>query len=177
MTIRFWNTRQLVIELAEGRVSEYVAFQYFLANSVLWSLVLYYSALMNASANWLYLYEVVVVVVIIILGIQQCYKENGGSSGQEFVMRAICLSFPIGLKILLLEIVLGCGVNLYFLSVVDWATFRDPVRVFNLLLFAWGVGFTALFYWRLWFNFAAIQKYVASNPPLNRTRADDEHTV
>ena len=64
MMIRFWNTKKLANELAQNKVQERDAFAYFVTNSVLWTLMSYYSALLGARLGWLFFYEIVVVLVI-----------------------------------------------------------------------------------------------------------------
>jgi len=157
MTIHFWNTGELVNELARDAVREREAFLYFLANSVMWSAVLYYSIFWGARANWLFFYEFAVVMVITVFGLIHCFESNGGANGRHFVLRATCLSFPIGLKVNGASILLGLAFFVLLPDAVDATVFRYPERVDDLISFTWAAAFTILFYWRLWRALAAVR--------------------
>lgn len=167
MTIRLWNTKRLVDELVHDQVKERDAFAYFVANSVLWTLMSYYASLMGARLGWMFLYEVAVVLVITVFGLYLCYGANGGASGHQFVLRATCLSFPIGLKVNIASILLGWVDYFYFYRIVDPITFHDPTRIYILTTFLWAAAFAALFYWRLWHHLVLIQRQQVTNLPLN----------
>ena len=173
MAIRFWNTKALAHDLAHEGVRERDAFLYYVMNSVMWTLMGYYGYYFGARIGWLFFYEILVVLVITVFGLARCYEANGGSSGQQFVLRATCLSFPIGLKINIASIFLGWAYYVAFPRIIDSMTFRDPGHVWDLIMFIWVPAFSALFFWRLWRYLASIQRLLAPNPPLNRTRADD----
>lgn len=165
MTIHFFNTKALVSELATGKITERGAFQYFLANTLLWTLTLYYGIFIGANISWMFLLELVIVLLITVLGLIKAFNANGGADGTNFVIRATCLSFPVGIKINILSIALG-WLN-YFVSpiIVDPITFRDPEIVYDMVTFIWAPAFTALFFWRLWVHFVDITKKNAPNNP------------
>lgn len=158
MAIRFWNTKALAQELALAAVREREAFSYYLLNSVMWTLMGYYGYYFGARIGWLFFYEILVVLAITIFGLARCYEANGGSSGQQFVLRATCLSFPISLKINVASILLGWVHYYLFPRVVDATTFRDPGQVFDLIMFVWVPAFSALFFWRLWHHLSSIPR-------------------
>ena len=83
------------------------------------------------------------------------------------MLRATCLSFPIGLKINVASILLGWVYYFLFPRVVDATTFRDPGRVFDLIMFVWVPAFSALFFWRLWHHLSSIPHLTTPNPTLN----------
>jgi len=167
MTIRFWNTKALAQKLALEAVRERDTFSYYLLNSVMWTIMGYYGYYFGARIGWLFFYEILVVLAITVFGLARCYEANGGSSGQHFVLRATCLSFPIGLKINVASILLGWVYYFLFPRVVDATIFRDPGRVFDLIMFVWVPAFTALFFWRLWHHLSSIPHLTAPNPALN----------
>ena len=158
MAIHFLNTKALARELATGKITEKVAFHYFLANTLLWTFALYYGNFLSATINWIFLVELVVVMLISVLGLLKAFEANGGPGGTNFVVRATCLSFPIGVKVNVLSIGLGWLNYFLFPINVDPATFRDPDRVFNLVTFIWAPAFTVLFFWRLLVHFIEISK-------------------
>jgi len=103
------------------------------------------------------------VLLISVLGLLKAFEANGGPGGTNFVVRATCLSFPIGVKVNVLSIGLGWLNYFLFPIIVDPATFRDPDRVFDLVTFIWAPAFTALFFWRLLVHFVEISKKSAPN--------------
>jgi len=162
MTIHFWNTRALADELARDQVQERDAFLYFLANSVMWTTVLYYSIYWGARGGWLFFYEFAVALVITVFGLLRCYEANGAARGSHFVLRATCLSFPIGLKVNSASILLGWALFYLLPQYVDATLFRDPGRVYDLISFTWVAAFTFLFYWRLWVHLAMTRRHAPS---------------
>jgi hypothetical protein len=173
MAIHFWNTKALARKLAHDGISERDAYGYYLANSIMWTILNYYAIATGARIGWLFFYEILVVLVVTVFGLSRCYAANGGHTGQHFVLRATCLSFPISLKISTASILLIWVNYVVFPKVVDSTTFRDPGHVWDLVTFVWAPVFTALFFWRLWHHLSFLQNLSAPNPKLNRTRADD----
>lgn len=162
MTIHFWNTKALADELARDQVQERDAFLYFLANSVMWTTVLYYSIYWGMRFGWLFFYEFAVALVITVFGLLRCYEANGAAHGSHFVLRATCLSFPIGLKVNSASILLGWALYYLLSQHVDATLFRDPGRVYDLISFTWVAAFTFLFYWRLWVHLAMARRHSPS---------------
>ena len=170
--INFWNTGVIAAQLSRGEIGERDGLLYFVANSVLWTVNLYYGVMVGAKYDWLLFYELLVVLTITIFGLLKCFEANGGAEGNQFVLRATCLSFPLGIKVSLLSVASGWGIYYIFPRVVDPMSFRDPTRLYLLLMFLLAAGLTAFFYWRLWLHLAAVRQQ-APNPQLNRTRADN----
>ena len=158
MAIRFINTKALTTELARDQVGEKSMFQYFLANSLLGTILLYYAIIFGANINWMFLIEVVVVVLITVHGLLKAFDANGGSNGKNFLVRATCLAFPIGFKVNLASFMLELIVSYIFPFVIDPSSFRNPERVYDLVIFIWAPAFTAIFFWRLTVHLREIQK-------------------
>lgn len=172
MTIHFWDTKKVASDLALDQITERDGFAYFVANSVLWTIAFYYGVLFGARLDWLFLYELIVVLAITVFGLFRCFEANGSSGGRQFVLRATCLSFPIGVKINLLSSILGWASYFYFPSIVDGVTFRDPTRVYYLITFFWAATFAALFYWRLWYHLSSItQRHLTRRSTQTRHKA------
>ena len=159
MAIHFLNTKALTTELALDQVSEKTMFQYFLANSLLWTISLYYALVFGAAINWMFLLETVVVLLITIHGLLKAFSINGGADGRDFVVRATCLSFPIGLKVNVVSLILGLvAAYIIYPSIIDPSSFRSPERVYELIMFLWAPAFTAIFFWRLSVHLKEIPK-------------------
>ena len=163
MTIHIINTKGLVNELAAGKVTEKEGFQYFLANTLLWTITLYYGIFIGANISWIFLLELIIVLLITIVGLAKAFEANGGANGTNFIFRATCLSFPVGVKISILSIALGWLNYFLFPIIVDPVTFRDPEKLFDMVTFIWAPAFTALFFWRLLVHFVEITKINAPN--------------
>ena len=173
MDIQFFNTNKLTAQLANNEVSEKATFSYFLANTILWTLILYYGPATGAKVTWLTLYDLVLVLIVSIIGLLKCFEANGGADGKSFLVRATCLSFPIGLKINILYLLLVWGTYYVFPKIIDGATFRDPARVYMLLMFLISAITAILFYRRLWVHISYISRQNAPNQSLNLTGAKD----
>jgi hypothetical protein len=170
--VHFWNTGAIAAKLGRGEIGERDAFLYFVANSVLWTVNLYYGVLVGARYGWLLFYELLVVLAITVFGLCKGFEANGGSDGSHFVLRATCLSLPLGIKVSLLSFASGWGIYYIFPTVVDPMSFRDPTRVYQLFAFLLAAGITGFFYWRLWLHLSFVRQY-ASNPQLSGRRGGD----
>ena len=100
--------------------------------------------------------EIIIVLLISLLGLLKSYEENGASAGNDFVARAVCLSFPIGIKVEIIAISLSWMIYYAFPSLIDPMTFRDPEKIWDLIEFIWAPAYTAIFFWRLWVAFRII---------------------
>lgn len=149
MAIRFFNTKALATELAKNQINEKDTFQYFLANSLLLTVSLYYDLLFGAIVNWMYLLEIVVVLLITVHGLLKAFGMNGGENGTDFVVRATCLSFPIWFKLTVVSAVLGLVVAYFSPFIFDPGSFRNPEKIDALITFIWAPAFTAIYFWRL----------------------------
>lgn len=161
MTLYWWNTAAVARKLAAGELGERDTFALYLATCVMWVLMTYYAYFTGAHHGWLFLYEMAVAIAITVFGLLRCYDANGGDSGRDFVLRVVCLSFPLGVKINLLSLGLIWATYVAFGALVDQTTFRDPARVYALLTFVWFPAFTALFYWRLFVHLSKIHRLTA----------------
>ncbi|MCW5625560.1 MAG: hypothetical protein KIT73_12680 [Burkholderiales bacterium] len=148
--MRFFDTKQLVIDFSESRVTEKSSAEYYLGNTLLLVLLTYYEHLFGLSnSGLLFFVECGVVLVVSILGVATCFRANGGADGRDFMLRANCLAFPIALKLNVANMMLGWLVYAYFPEVIDYRSFRSPALLDALLTFVWAPAFTALFFWRL----------------------------
>lgn len=98
----FWRTLQLVKDLRTEALGEADFKNYYLATSILVS-ICFYIALIEPRENMFALgLEAVGTALITILGINAAFKANGGSDGVRFVEKAIAISFPLLMKVLVL---------------------------------------------------------------------------
>lgn len=106
-TMYFWKTSRLVAELKNGSLNESDLKNYYLATS-LFFLVGYYLALLVPPENESALVvEAIGSIVVTILGVNYAFKANGGNAGSCFVNKAVSISVPLFIKVLVGGIVLG----------------------------------------------------------------------
>ncbi len=147
--MRIWKIEQLARELALGQVSEKSGMYYFLASSLLILLATYYAMWWGASRDWLFYFELVVLSAIAIVGCLQAYESNGGDNGQEFVLRAVCLSVPAGVRVNVFSLAFGLLLFHTAGSVFTPTSFADPVRAYTIVSYAGFVAFSVYFWWLL----------------------------
>ena len=126
MAIHWWHTDKLVQELAIDRVSEDNSLWYAAISAVIYIEGMYYATWFGGYRSWLLLVEFVAVCVIAVVGLQECFKANGGSGGTHFLKRLYCLGVPVGLKVAIASTVIGQLVYFGFPRVVTTESFRNP---------------------------------------------------
>jgi len=97
----------------------------------------------------LYYLQGLIVLLITFAGIHEAYKRNGGPRGRAFIVRSICLLFPITLNV---TIVSGILRQVYFQivpTIADPTIFADPMRPLILIEFVWAPATAAIVFWRL----------------------------
>ena len=163
MAIKYFHTKKLVVDLIENRVGEKESCQYLVANTVLYTILLYYSVVIGAKLGFLYVIELIIVILISILGLMKTFEINGGESGQQFLVRVNSLSFPLTLKISTLSIALSWVSYFLLPKVITYDTLKTPEKAYEFLIFLWAPVFTFIFYWRLQTHFQAIMSGVKAN--------------
>ena len=145
----WWNIKALANELKAKKVPQLEKFKYFFAVSILTSVffelailvpVLEETAMLDVIGSLIYL-------LIVALGIIVCYKANKKGDNKEFIDRFICLSWPIGVRLAIIFIVV---LILYF--ILGYNLFGDAFDSFmqktTIIGVLFEVGFTTTFY--LW---------------------------
>ncbi len=135
----------LARELASGKVSDREGMHYFLASTLLVLVQVQYALWWGPRSGWLFHFEYVVLAILAWAGCYYCWKAN---NGREFVLRAICLSVPAGVRVFLLSLVVGLTLSFNAAHIFDYLTFRDPNRAYQLFSYAAFVGFS-IYYWVL----------------------------
>lgn len=158
MRIRLWNTSGVARDLAAGRVSEAQSFGYFFACSVLALVNSYAASFLAPEINWLLLYEFFVALAVTLVGVRACYIANEGAVGREFVLRFICISLPVGIKLSLLSWALTVLLYRYPQALLDPFIFVNPQRAWNLFTLLWVAVFTGAYYWRVCVHMRALNQ-------------------
>lgn len=149
MAIHWWNTRKLVVRLAEDRVSEQDAVSYAMISAVLYILPFYSAIWYGGQRSSMLAFELFAVTAISLIGLNACFRANGGAQGVDFLKRISVISAPIGLKILVFSFLLG-QVSYYGFSYADTSgSLGDPDFLYRLYSFGITVAFVAFYYWRM----------------------------
>jgi hypothetical protein len=149
MAIRWWHTHKLADELAKNGVSEQQSLWYAVISTILVVEATYYATWFGGYRTWLLLVEFIAVCVITLVGLQECFKANGGSNGSHFLKRFICLGVPIGLKLAITGTAIGQIVYFAFPFIVTHESFRNPYFVYQLFSFFIVGVFAVIYYWRI----------------------------
>ena len=149
MAIHWWRTDKLAEELTNDGVSEPQSFWYAVISTIMVVVATYYATWFGGYQSWLLLVEFAAVCVITVLGLQECYKANGGASGSHFLKRFICLGVPVGIKLFIASLVIGQVAYFAFPLVVTQETFRSPFFVYQLFSFFIVGMFAVIYYWRI----------------------------
>jgi hypothetical protein len=163
MAIHWWNTDKLVRELTHNQLSEDQSLRYAMISAILLTASLYYSYWVGAERDWLLLIEFGAVCVISLIGLQECFKANGGSNGSDFLKRLFCLGVPVGIKFWVAGIVAAQVFYYVAPRIATSATFRDPYFVYRLATLSFVSLFTICYYWRIAYHMARIARLQRSN--------------
>jgi hypothetical protein len=100
----FWKVSALVEDLKNGRVSQRQKMHYYLANTLFYLVLFYINGLMATKPNIFTMLNILLGLFVTVGGILLCYETNSQGDDKEFVDRAICLSWPINLRMLVVLI-------------------------------------------------------------------------
>jgi len=102
-----WNTKALAKELKEGTLSEGEKFKYYLFGVIIYALLFEFGGYLDKEIfTTVNLLLSITIVSLDIIGIYLCYEANKQGDGLLFIERIVCLSVPLGIRILVLSIVL-----------------------------------------------------------------------
>jgi len=145
----FFRTRRLATELSSADPSEKTGWLYLLAGELLLVALLYFPIGGAVQLYILYYLQGLIVLLITFAGIHEAYKRNGGPHGRAFVVRSICLLFPITLNVTIVSEILRQGYFLMVPAIADPSLFTDTMRPLILIEFVWAPAFAAIIFWRL----------------------------
>jgi hypothetical protein len=151
----WWNVSQLAEDLREGRVEEKERFKYYIAFIVLDGVVVELARYYPKTFNMMQVISSAAVVIIAVAGTILCYRANRSGDNTDFIGRVICLSWPIGIKLLVLVAVLGLAIyGMFYLTYrVGWALgcSQDQIGgVVSVEGLVCKLAFEILYYWLLY---------------------------
>jgi len=94
--VYFWNTKQLALDLCEGKVTERQQMWYLLAFTVLASVCIQVALWLPGERVGFSTYVGGLAAIgMTILGLRDCYQVNSRGDGRDFVIRFVCVSLPV----------------------------------------------------------------------------------
>lgn len=169
MTIHWWRTERLVEELAGDDVSENQSLWYAAISAIIYFEAIYYAIWFGGHPSWLLLAEFVAVCIVAVVGLQECFKANGGSEGSHFLKRLYCLNVPVGLKISIVGVVVGQLMYFCFPLIVTTDSFRNPFFIYQLAYFFVNGMLAFIYFWRIAYHMERIAKGERSNSLMQPT--------
>jgi hypothetical protein len=153
--MHFWKIQPLANKLASGPFSERDGMRYFLASTLLILAQLQYALWWGPRSGWLFHIELLALAGIAWVGISQIWGVNGGRS---FVLRAVCLSVPAGVRVFVLSFAFGTLLQHNAATLFDYQTFRNPALAYELVSYAGFIGFSIYFWYLLYSGMAYIAR-------------------
>lgn len=139
----FWKTGSLVEDLKNNEVTERNFKNYYLASSLL-MMISYYLAMTAPPENMtMMLIEAISSIGITVFGIGFVFKCNGGDSGSNFINKALCLSFPLMVKVF----VAGFFIGVVAAGFMEAGSLSQ--QIIEIAYTALGLLIQVIFFWRL----------------------------
>lgn len=146
----FWKTASLAADIKNNEIQQSDWKNYYLALSLLLTVLIYLSFLSPRADSTLVIIECVGLLVILFWGINATFEANGGDNGKDYIARMSALSLPLTIKYVLFS----------FLAMFVMSTLTMALGASSLVmdyLFVCVVLFAqAIFFWRLKFHLSVI---------------------
>ena len=164
----FWNTRALARELKARKLSQREKMKYLLACTVagtglIW--MVFWSPQPEAQLP-LILADLFVPLVIGIWGVLFCYRANRHGDNEEFFDRFICISWPVGVRFLVLLFPLalvGYVVHAVVAHITTGDRFDPTVVGYSWIDLLFMSGWTLLYFWRIQLHLKNISSTTTSS--------------
>ena len=85
--IYLWRTDRLVNVLVNEQLTETDSRNYMVVSALIYTYIIYSGLWFGGSREWMLLFEAVMTLGICVVGINECFKANGGSAGTQFLIR------------------------------------------------------------------------------------------
>ena len=130
----FWKTHLLVDDLKRSSLGETDFKNYYLATSIFTSACLYLVMLGSRENMFSLATEAIGTLLVTVLGINAAFTANGGPTGIRFLEKAVSISFPLLVKVLVGGFAVGFLVAVLEISGLskyqtEWATAIGIVAV------------------------------------------------
>lgn len=155
----FWKIKPLAKQLSLNNMPERTGMHYLLASFLLILFSTYYALWWGVVRDWVFYSEIIVLSVINIFGCIKAFEANGADDSNSFVLRVICLSVPISVRINLYSIIIGMIFYLTSESVFTEIGFADPVRAYTIITYTVFVGLNIYFWWLVVYGLNKVTGY------------------
>jgi len=142
----YWKTSSLAKQIKEGKIRESDRKNYYLATSILVSILMYLAMGEGTSDYIATLVECTVLILIVVFGINITFNTNKGNEGEDYVARVTMLSLPILIKLfvfafiaaLLFGIVIGATGDNIEIASGQWS--MTIIALVTQVLFFWRIN-------------------------------------
>ncbi len=148
----FWKVDKLTDSLIDNSLTERDKNRYSLLYLIYVSV--FTSTIVSGRSSTPVLALSGIELLVILLGIIICYYQNNKGDGRDFLIRYICLSVPITIRVLVTLVMLSIVIGIVA-SVMDKVSLiRDSLSVTSLIY----IFINGLYYYLLHKEFATITK-------------------
>lgn len=102
-----WKTDKLVEDLRQSPLAEIELKNYYVSTSVLTTIAIYLGFMEPREDMLALAAEAIGGAMITFFGINAAFKANGGVGGSRFIEKAVSISFPLLVKVLVAGLVFG----------------------------------------------------------------------
>jgi hypothetical protein len=142
----FWNINELKQQHRNNSISELDSLKYILLLSLIGMLPIPKPPYFTTGTFFYYVFG----ATIFVLGTVYCYRRNGGSSGKNFLVRYISLSWVLAIRFLPSLLVLGA---LMAFGVFSRFEFIEQKVIVIVITYTYSI----IYYWRISHHIADIQ--------------------
>lgn len=95
----FWKVTKLAKDLQDNKVNQKEQFKYAMLNSIL-IIILIDPHFTTATAAVPDFRESIIFFLLNVWGIYHCHQANQSGDSNDFILRLICLGFPVSIRVL-----------------------------------------------------------------------------
>ena len=137
----FWKIKALKVDIKKGLLTPRDNFNYFLAYTTLYSILLIISVVQLYES--LGMKMALIQILLFISGIYYAYYSNGGARGQNFIKHFVSIGW-----VFLIRASFFMGIGMLNLYVMTWVFNLEKLfTIQNSAIIA--LVFEVLFYWRI----------------------------
>ena len=142
-----FDWRKLASDLATRRVTEFDSLKYYAAGAAIMLVTQQMAVFGGAPETTLFALDCVIAAFSTGAGILYCWQRNGGDAGSDFVLRMVCLSVPVGVRMTLLWIAAYAALT-GSANIFNSGFFSNPYRAQVLFSYAAYIGIL-VYFWNL----------------------------
>ena len=139
----FWRTDRLVAEINSQSLSENDYKNYYLATTLVTLFSCYLLMVEPPREILASSVEMIATMAITVTGINAAFSANGGGTGSRFIEKALTISFPLTIKVLLAAFVLSLPIG------VAGVGFGATLEQLDWVGVCVNVAIQGVFFWRL----------------------------